>query len=230
MNILPNIEIKNLSLFIDKKILVIADLHIGVEEKMQKQGILIPLFQFKDLYKQIKELLKSKSEIIIINGDLKQEFGKISNQEWRDTLKILDLLTSNCKNVILIKGNHDTILGPIAKKRNVEVLDQYRYKNILFIHGNKKVETDAQTIIIGHIHPSVGLKEGRRIERYKCFMKGKYKNKDLIVLPAFSKLKEGMDILNQEFISPYIQEVNDFEIFVVGDKIYNFGKVKNIKI
>ena len=229
MNILPNIEIKGLSLFIDNKVLVIADLHIGVEEKMQKQGILIPLFQFNDLYKQIKELLKLKPEVIIINGDLKQEFGKISDQEWRDTLKILDLLTSNCKKVILVKGNHDTILGPIAKKRNVEILDKYRYKDILFIHGNKKIETDAKTIIIGHIHPSVGLKEGRRIERYKCFMKGKYNDKNLIVLPAFSKLREGIDILNQEFISPYIQEINDFEIFVVGDKIYNFGKAKDIK-
>ncbi len=46
MQILPNIEIKNLSLLINKEILVISDLHIGREEALNQKGILIKLNQF----------------------------------------------------------------------------------------------------------------------------------------------------------------------------------------
>ena len=60
-------------------------------------------------------------------------------------------------------------------------------------------------------------------------MKGKYKKQDIIVMPAFTLLKGGMDIIHEESRSPYVPHKQDFEIFVVGDKIYNFGKVKDIK-
>ena len=56
---------------------------------------------------------------------MKHEFGTISEQEWRDALKLLDYFGQHCDEIILIKGNHDTILGPIAKKRNVKVLDHF---------------------------------------------------------------------------------------------------------
>lgn len=228
MEILPNVEIRNLGLFIDKKVLVISDLHIGFEEYLNKKGVLVPLNQFKDLYVQIKELMKLEPEIVVINGDLKHEFGEISNQEWRDTLKIIDLISQNAKEIILVKGNHDTILGPIARKRSIEIVESFRYKDILFVHGDKEIETDAGTRVIGHIHPSVFLKEGNRVERYKCFLKGQYKGKNLIVMPAFSLLREGTDVITSEFSSPYINDLKDFEVFVVGDKVYYFGDVSNL--
>ena len=40
-------------------------------------------------------LRTSKPEQVIINGDLKHEFGTISDQEWRDVLKIFDLILGN---------------------------------------------------------------------------------------------------------------------------------------
>src|SRR3989344_3848437 len=96
---------------------------------MNKQGLLVPRFQFEEIIKRLESIflrLKNKSiEKIIVNGDLKHEFGTISEQEWRLTLRLLDFLGKHCKEVILIKGNHDTILGPIAEKRNVRVLGHY---------------------------------------------------------------------------------------------------------
>ena len=46
-----------------------------------------------------------KIETIIVNGDLKHEFGAISEQEWRNVLKLLDYLGQHCGEIILIKGN-----------------------------------------------------------------------------------------------------------------------------
>ena len=235
MEILPNMEIIDLGLFFNST-LVIADVHIGYEEALNKQGILVPRLQFEEMAKRISSILKSlksrKIKKIVINGDLKHEFGTISEQEWRNTLKFIDLLAKHCKEIILIKGNHDTILGPIAKKRNVKVVDYFEAGNILVIHGNKISQNikKYETIIIGHEHPAISLKEGPRIERFKCFLKGKYKGKNLIVQPSFNTMIEGTDVFRDKILSPFLQQnLDNFDVYVVEDKAYEFGKLKGLR-
>lgn len=237
MEILPRMHIADLALYFDST-LVIADIHIGYEEVLNKKGILVPRTQFEEMTKRLEKIFgmlkNSKIEIIIINGDLKHEFGAISEQEWRNTLKFLDLLARHCNEIILIKGNHDTILGPIAKKRNVKVMDNVMIGNVLIIHGDKipgkEILSKASAIIIGHEHPAISLKKGPRIETYKCFLKGKYKGKSLIVQPSFNTLAEGTDILKDRILSPFLeQNLDNFEVFVVEDKVYDFGKLKMLK-
>jgi len=84
-----------------------------------------------------------------------------------------------------------------------------------------------RTIIIAHEHPAVSLKEDMRIEKFKCFLKGKWKRKNLIVQPSFLQVTEGTDILKEKLLSPFLTNINNFEIFVIEDKVYRFGKVKN---
>jgi len=235
MEIIKGIKIKNKALWFPKqKILIMADLHIGYEETLNEQDILIPRIMFKEIKKEIKELLKLKPNLIIVNGDLKHEFGQISKQEWREVIEILDLLLKNSK-VILIKGNHDTILEPIAKKRNLDIKDFYCFDSVCVLHGhkiflNKKIH-DSKTIIIGHEHPAVSIREGIKSEIYKCFLVGKWKRKTLIVMPSFFSVYEGSDVKKEKLLSLYLNEkkIWNFEVFILGDKVYRFGKLKNIK-
>jgi len=232
MEITKEIRIVDLSLYLpEHKTLVIADLHIGYEEALNKKGILVPRFQFKAICKRLNNILeKTKPEVVVINGDIKHEFGRISDQEWRETLKVLDLISKYAKKIVLIKGNHDTILGPIAKKRNVSVVDDYQIDDILITHGHKVSKKKAKTIIIGHEHPAITLRKGVRQEKFKCFLKGKYKKQALIVMPSFCLVTEGTDIQKDRLLSPYLhQKLDNFEVFVVGDKVYGFGKVKGLK-
>ena len=234
MKILPNIDIVDLSLYVDST-LVIADVHIGYEEALNKQGVLVPRLQFEEIVKRIElifGLLKNKQiKTIVINGDLKHEFGTISEQEWRNTLKFIDLLSRHCKEIILIKGNHDNILGPIAGKRGVKVVDSFEAGDVLITHGNRIPSIkNCKTIIIGHEHPAVSLKEGPRVERFKCFLKGKYKGKNLIVQPSFNTIIEGTDILKDKVMSPFLQQnIDNFDVYIVEDKVYEFGKVKRLR-
>ena len=55
MKILPNIEIVDLLLYFDSA-LVIADIHIGYEEALNKQGVLVPRQQFEDMAKRIEKI------------------------------------------------------------------------------------------------------------------------------------------------------------------------------
>jgi putative SbcD/Mre11-related phosphoesterase len=227
---ISGIEIIDLCLFFRKeKILVLADPHIGYEESLNKQGVLIPRFQFKEIIERLGKILAKTGMLskIIINGDVKHEFGRISEQEWRHTLMLLDFLKKHCSKIILIKGNHDTILGPIAKKRDLRVEDSITVGDRLIIHGDRLVETKCRTIIIGHEHPAISIHEGARVELFKCFLKGKWKGKTLIVMPSFNLVSEGTDVTKEKVLSPFLQgDLGDFECFAVGDEVYNFGKIK----
>ena len=261
MEILPGMEIVDLALHFDST-LVIADVHIGYEEALNRQGIFVPRLQFEEMANRIEKIFgilkRKKIKRIVVNGDLKHEFGTISEQEWRNTLKFIDLLAGHCNEIVLIKGNHDTILGPIAKKRNVKVLDyaaiepvikkrinkkkpmlkktiKKQSKNkILIIHGDripdKELLKEASAIIIGHEHPAVSLREGPRVEQFKCFLKGRYKGKNLIVQPSFNSIVEGTDVLKDKILSPFLkQNLDNFDVYIVEDKVYEFGKLGKLR-
>ncbi len=234
MEIIPGVEIKDLSLYIkQKKILIVSDFHIGFEEALNKQGILIPRLRFEEVAERLNNILKEiELKKIVILGDLKHEFGTISETEWRNTIKMLDFLSSFCKDIILLKGNHDTILGPVAAKRNINTKKTFRIGDFFFCHGDiiPKNIPEAKIIIIGHEHPAVGLKKDSRVEVFKCFLKGSWQGRTLIVMPSFNLVTEGTDVLKETVLSPFLhQDLSNFNAFIVSDKVYDFGRLKNLK-
>ncbi len=233
------IEIVDAALYLaEEKVLAISDLHIGQEEALIKQGVLIPKHHFKDLVMRVEKIFSvlaktgRKVEVVVINGDLKHEFGTISDEEWRNTLKMLDYLARKCKRIVLVRGNHDSILGPITEKRKVMFVNSFIVGDVLFVHGDNMTDVPSgiKTIVIGHDHPAVLLDEGLRSEKYKCFLVGKWKRKDLIVLPSLNPLSEGTDVLTEKPLGQFLKkDLSEFDVYVVADKIYEFGKVKKLK-
>ena len=236
MEILKGIEIKGKGLWIAKeKVLIISDLHLGYEESLVSDGVLIPKGgMFSEMKKEILELLKLNPKLVVINGDLKHEFSNISKQEWKETLELIDLISEKSK-ILLVKGNHDNILVPIAEKRNIEVKDNLILGDICILHGDKilleTLDKKIRILIIGHEHPAVSLTDGTKIEKYKCFLLGKYEKKKLVVMPSFFSLNEGTDLLRENLLSPFLknQEIGKFEVFVLGDEVYDFGKLSKLK-
>ncbi|MFH1971842.1 MAG: phosphoesterase, partial [archaeon] len=141
----------------------------------------------------------------------------------------LEILEKKCNKIVLIRGNHDSILGPIAKNKNLSLRDFYKVGDVLFCHGNKIVKENCKVIVIGHEHPAVGLKEDNRVETFKCFLKGKFEGKILIVMPSFNFVTIGSDLLKEEVLSPYLdQDLRRFEVFIVSDKVYDFGRLEDL--
>jgi metallophosphoesterase superfamily enzyme len=100
----------------EPQILAIGDLHLGLEEELNNRGVMIPRTNFiivkKELYRIFTQLSEKKFEIqkIILMGDIKHEFGRINRQEINEVKELIQLLEKKCKQIILIKGNHDKIL------------------------------------------------------------------------------------------------------------------------
>jgi len=231
MDISKGIKIVDTALWFEaEKVLVINDLHIGYEEALHRKGVLVPRFQLEQIIDKLKIILeKTRPTKVIINGDLKHEFGKVLRQEWREVLHFLDFVLANVPEVIIIKGNHDPIIKPIADKKGIAVVEQYKVGETLIVHGDELLETTAKRIVIGHEHPAIIIREGSKWEKYKCFLKGTWKDKELIAVPSFNPLLEGTDVLKEQLLSPFLNDITNFEIYVVGEKeVYYFGKLMNI--
>ena len=219
-----------------KDCLVISDIHLGYEYALNREGFMIPRFQYKKIIDRLKEIIDaSNASKIIVNGDLKHEFGKISKQEWNEVMDFIKFLKEHFDEIILIKGNHDNFTGFIAEKCALEVYENYSVENYIIMHGDKIPddfdEMEENTVIIGHEHPSIGLRSGERVEKVKCFLKGKVKEKKFVIMPSFNFITEGSDCLQQKTISPFLKDISlgNFEVFAVENfEVMNFGKIKNL--
>jgi len=262
--------------FPERKMLALADLHIGYEEYLNKLGIFLPRMQFKEIMKELEEIFEGVGEInkekenkeinkikkidkdreredkkiekinkenkrknekiekIVVAGDLKHEFGQISSQEWRETKEVLEFFKKKAKKVILVKGNHDNILAPIASRKELKIKEFYVDGEICFLHGNKMfnecLDKKIKLLVIGHRHPAVVLSDKYKREKYKCFLVGNWKGKKVIILPSFFPFIEGSDIVEDRYNKLFVDEksLKNFDVWIVGDKVYRFGKLRGI--
>ena len=225
-------------------LVAISDLQLGEELYLAKEKfIFVPQVQLKEIKNELELIFKKVSASrILINGDIKHEFGEASKQEWREVIELINFFRRKFKEIIIVRGNHDNYLLTIASKVGINVFDPYYLeKGYLFTHGHKKIKypSDFHTLIIGHEEPAIVLKEGFDKIKLPALLYGKMKNgKRIICLPAFSILSSGTEINvvdREDLLSPILKEdVELDELEVVGiDKevgALRFGKIKEIKI
>ena len=49
-------------------------------------------------------------------------------------------------------------------------------------------------------------------------------------MPSFNLIQQGTDVTNQKRLSPFLKkDIKNFEEYIVEDKVYKFGKIKNFK-
>jgi len=238
-----NIEIIYKSIYIKSLDLVaISDLQIGEELYLAKErGILVPQFQTNEMKNTLKEIFKeTKAKKLLINGDVKHEFGKSSEQEWREVIDFINFAKSMFEEIIIVRGNHDNYLLNIINKLNVKFFQpSYLIKKFLFTHGHLeiKIEKDVEYLIIGHEEPSIVIREKISKIKFPCLLYGNYnENIKLICLPAFSPLSSGTEInmVNKnDLLSPILRktDIDEMEVYVIdiNTGIVRFPMLKFLK-
>lgn len=220
----------------DLDAVIISDTHFGFEESLNREGVFIPRFHFDDVVSRMRKIFDSigrKIKYVIVNGDLKHVFGKIIFQEEKDVLRFIDFLEDFCEEVVIVKGNHDIMLDFIVKRKNILSVDYFFEKGYYVTHGHllpdESILEDIKIVVIGNEHCAISLSDGLRSEKFKCFLFGFWGDKKLVVMPSFHDLTIGSDVLSGNFLSPYLdQDVSNFDVYVLGDTIYSFGKVKDL--
>ena len=197
----------------DTDLLVLSDIHLGLEGSMTSEGAYVPKFQLKDILEDI-ETAKEKTEAsrILVNGDLKNEFRKNYYSEKKEVDKLLSRLQKLFKEIIIIEGNHDNFLDEIIEKNGLEMKKKHIEDDILFVHGHEDVENpeDFRTLVIGHEHPALSLKdEIGVVEKVDCLLHGETdEGTGILVLPAFSSIANGTRINEtpkHELLSPVLR-------------------------
>ena len=219
-----------------ERVLVIGDLHLGYEGAMRASGFMIPVKLYEKCVKDFEEIINSVGRVdkIVVLGDLKHEFGFILQDEWREIVSFLEHLKKKCKEIIVIEGNHDSILFPILKKMEIIGVEYYLWRGFIFAHGDKEIinmfDKEVKYWILGHGHPAVNLSDGITRESFKCFLTGSYRRKKIILVPSFFPLSVGTDA--REFDLGYASKfnLNNFKACIVGEnlEVLEFGKLKEL--
>ncbi|WP_020569329.1 ligase-associated DNA damage response endonuclease PdeM [Neolewinella persica] len=163
----------------NKKILFIADLHLGKAAHFRKKGIAAPPALFEQNIQNLRQLITHFHPVrVLILGDL---FHSTLNIIWNKFEAFL--LQFSEVSFELVKGNHD-ILPEQVYADSILTLHQPPIIIEPFILSHYPLETVPEGLynLYGHLHPGVLLEGmGKQLLKLPCF----YLEPTQAVLPAF---------------------------------------------
>lgn len=159
----------------EKKMLLIADVHLGKVVHFRKHGAPVPASAaYKNLEKLTEVVNYFEPETVCFLGDL---FHSKLNEEWQDFEKWVEYTKAE---VILISGNHDIIPKYLYEDLGVKVFDELLLDGFHLTHHPSEIKGTFN--FSGHIHPGIRMKGvGRQFIKLPCF----YKTENQLILPAF---------------------------------------------
>lgn len=202
---------KNTSSLSIDRLLVVADLHIGIEKELSLRGITVPSQTHKMLKNLLKLAKRTKSQSLMILGDFKHNIPLISWQEQNEIPIVIEELKKVFKSITVIKGNHDTGLEGLArdKKSEIKIEKELLYGDIGFIHGHafpsRELMEKSKVIIAGHVHPEYKLKTRvESVHSKKAWFMGECEfhgiKRKLIIVPAFNEFVGGAESEGEKFL------------------------------
>lgn len=217
-----------------KDVIIAADFHIGYEKALERDGISVPSFQKENILNRLSTVKKKYNpETYVVLGDFKHDFGRTEDQEFRDILDIIDYMTED-SSLVLIKGNHDNYLRNLSELKGVPLYENYlEIGSMLLSHGHTKIEWD-DLLVIGHEHPALKLRdEVGSLLRLPCYLF--HEERKILVLPAFSPVAEGRDVVNSsgffsEVLEDFNDEIEDFRLYAISENgLIDFHSVKEVR-
>ncbi len=201
---------------------VIADLHLGFENVMQMKGVAIPRMQIASIVKSARDIIeKYRIKKLVIAGDFKHEFSRNLPYEWEDVRTFIESVNVE---ISVVRGNHDNFLAAILAEYDIELKEYEKIGKYYVIHGHKEVDFDR--VIMGHEHPAIKVRVRGATYSYPCYL---LVDETKIVLPAFSPLMQGSDVLQGEFLSPLLKSARKIEIYAIESGVVYLGTVEDLR-
>ncbi len=210
--------------------LVVADLHLGYEDALRERGVELPYEQYQWIRREIIRYIEEKDpETVVLNGDIKHEFGGALSQEWREVLDLIRTLRKENVRIEVVRGNHDNYLIPILLKEGIRIRDPYFILGrVMYFHGHRdllSVPKDVEFIVMGHEHPAISLRDDiGGSHKFKVFLEGEYLGAKVLVLPSLSPLAPGTDIIKarkEDLLSPLLRsaDLDKFIVYIADEEV-----------
>lgn len=209
------------ALLTDENALVVADLHLGCEAALEYEGLSIPRVQTRKIEQYLTNVIcEVRPSRLIVAGDLKHNFSRNLTQEWQDIERFVNALSGKV-TLDVVKGNHDNYLGQILREYRIPLRREVAVSGVRILHGHSG-RLDGQMTIMGHIHPSMRLRDSIGASlKDRCFLF--HKERQVLVLPALSLVAYGTDVISQlssDRMSPLLSDfgLSDFVPIAFSDK------------
>ena len=154
-----------------KRVLVVADLHIGWEVTLAKRGVHVPSQMPKILSKMTRLIESCKPTSLFFLGDVKHTVTGVGMEEWRDVPVFFETLGKKVPDIQVIPGNHDGNLEPLLPEF-VKILPTTGVAlwDVGLFHGHAWPAPEllgCRRLVTGHVHPMVVFRDpvGFRITR-----------------------------------------------------------------
>lgn len=187
---------------VDRKALVIADLHIGLEQELQQTGVRLKSLTREMLDETLQLLDETGAKDLVLLGDLKHHIASTSMQEERE-IPLFIKLVSEQANVTVVLGNHDAGIEHLLGSAKVVPARGFLYNKTLLFHGNAKpIQRDIDScseMVASHWHPMFLFEKG---VKEKAFFECRAFGKPLLILPSFNRLLPGipLDKVNTQWL------------------------------
>lgn len=198
----------------DLRVLVAADLHLGLEYELWLGGVSIPSQTEKILNRLLKHLSEIKPDRLLLLGDVKHNVPRTSWQERREIPEFLSALCELVK-VEIVPGNHDTGIADMAPMGvRVRPSTGFVLDGIGYFHGHTWPDPEilhADVLVTAHLHPAVRLKDPlgctftRRVWARAPLLPeamqrqyGFLSTAQMIIAPAFNNLCGGLPLNEPE--------------------------------
>jgi putative SbcD/Mre11-related phosphoesterase len=216
------------ALYIKKhEMLVVADLHIGIEQELQEKGLHTPS-QLPALLAHLISLIeKSKAKEIILLGDIKHTIPASTSQERKDIRHFFTTI-QQYGVIHVIPGNHDGFIQrSVTSEVHIHSTGGMTRDTIGFTHGHRWPPLEVMQcnqIVLGHTHPTIMLTDRLGYRSYEpCWLRGKLTldavqsrypevttNPSFIMMPAFNPLCGGIAINKESPVGPFTKLI-DFD-------------------
>jgi len=212
----------------ERKVLVMADLHVGIEAEYHEAGVTLPS-QTKGLFRRVKALVEDTgADEIVLLGDIKNSIGAIAQQEAEEVPNFLKAL-ADMVPLHIIPGNHDGSLSRLVPgwADYPELITVHKATGIVkegvgLFHGHTypTLEVASQKfVVMGHQHPAVAFRDGlgtrmsevcwvRAPLAEEPFMKryGEKPDGEAILMPAFSEYGSGSPVNEgDDLLGPFLR-------------------------
>ncbi|KAF5046180.1 hypothetical protein DSECCO2_473530 [anaerobic digester metagenome] len=193
----------------DRRVLVVADLHMGIESGLERHGVHIASRSAVRIARVVACIEEMKPDLLLLLGDVKHNVPVTSRQEYRELPGTLATLRERVP-LAVVPGNHDGGIGRFLEPGELLPPGGAVIDGVGYLHGHTRPDPElfGRLIILGHHHPVVSL-----VDAVGCAARARpaylYSGLDagcevemppggnrtrLLFIPAFNEFAGGIDV------------------------------------
>jgi metallophosphoesterase superfamily enzyme len=144
----------------EQRLLVVADLHFGIEADLAAHGLHFRSRSADRLERLLKIIDAADPEMLLLLGDIKHSIPSLTRQEFHELPGILNAIRDRI-SLKVFPGNHDIGIERYLAGNELQPKDGAVLDGVGYLHGHMYPSPllAGHLIVIGHHHPQLSLKD-----------------------------------------------------------------------